>query len=165
MEITVEDLNALTARMQERYGEQINDLRLTVNEHTTQLKYINENSQNIHLQGEKLNEVNTKVQLLEKDLSILQDEYKRCSVGMQQKIEELSQIKDQYQELRGEINQIRMFVEELKENKKGFRNSFVWPLLVAVLMFALSSLFTVLYTYSKGYAIKTQTPIEQTSRE
>ena len=58
-----------------------------------------------------------------------------------------------------------MFVEELKENKKGFRNSFVWPLLVAVLMFALSSLFTVLYTYSKGYAIKTQTPIEQTSRE
>ena len=90
MEITVEDLNALTARMQERYGEQINDLRLTVNEHTTQLKYINENSQNIHLQGEKLNEVNTKVQLLEKDLSILQDEYKRCSVGMQQKIEELS---------------------------------------------------------------------------
>lgn len=129
----------------ERSKNKIYDLELKVNEMSTKLKFIEENSQKIHDHTEKINDITIKLIVLKKDLEQMSTAYKNCNGDLCKKFASFDEMQELVKELRGEVNQIRMLIKEkelaYKEKKTRIWTHFVYPVLTAVVSTILTAVF------------------------
>ena len=134
-EVSLEDLNALNNQLSTR----INDLSLKVSETSTQLKYINDSCfQTIHEHSEQIGKLFTKYAELKKDIEFLKSSYETQNEELTSKVKEISELSEKYKEIRGEINQIRLFVEkndnERKEKRNALVRNLIYPILASLIL-------------------------------
>lgn len=133
-EVSLEDLNSLNNQINSR----INELSLKVNETSTDLKHVQENSSKIHEQTEQIGKLFTKVALIGKDLEILKETVENGKENILNQIKEelatISSISEKYQEVQGQLNQLRLIVEkrerEIKERRTRFIVNLIYPIIV-----------------------------------
>lgn len=133
-EVSLEDLNSLNNQINSR----INELSLKVNETSSDLKHILENSGKIYEQSEQISKLFTKVALIEKDLEILRETVENSKENIFSQIKEelaiISLLSEKSQEMQGQLNQLRLIVEEreceIKERRTRFIINLIYPIIV-----------------------------------
>ena len=135
-DMSLEDLNILNNQI----NSKINELSLKVNETSMGLKHVQENSNRLDAQKEQISSLLTKVALMKKDMEILKESTEDGKENVLHQIRDelavISTLTEKYQELQGQVNQLRLIVErrenEIRERRTRVIVYLIYPIVVGV---------------------------------
>ena len=135
-DMSLEDLNILNNQI----NSKINELSLKVTETSIGLKHVQENSNRLDAQKEQISGILTKVALMKKDVEILKENAENGKESILHQIRDelasISTLTEKYQELQGQVNQLRLIVErrenEIRERRTRVIVYLIYPIVVGV---------------------------------